>query len=177
MAALIIILTIIQSFSISLGVGASTLAVLNFFAAIADGIIDETERHLMGLVYIVLRVAMVLILISSISLSIISYATEIVSFGYVFALYLTMTVLYANAVLMTLHYMPSTFGPAIQAASWYTLGMLSILATLGLTTFVWWQFALAYVTGISLAVSLINGVMAYLKERHDWGERETSSAS
>ena len=131
----------------------------------------------MGLVYVVLLVAMVLILISSISLSIISYGTDTLPTGYIIALYLTLAVLYSNAVLMTVHYMPSTFGPAIQAASWYTLGMLNIIATLGATSFLWWQFALAYVTGITLAVSLINGVMAYLKERHDWGERETSSAS
>ncbi len=68
MIMIITLATIIQSMAISLGVGSSTLAIINFFVAIADGAIDETERKMMGVVYKVLRVAMVLILITTILL-------------------------------------------------------------------------------------------------------------
>jgi hypothetical protein len=71
METLFIASSIIQSIGISLGVGSSTLAVLNFFHAIADGTISEEERNFMGITYIVLRVAMGIILISSIALMLI----------------------------------------------------------------------------------------------------------
>jgi hypothetical protein len=68
MTAFIVLITILQTFSISLGVGSSTLAIINFFVAIADSKIDETERIMMGVVYTVLKVAMVLILTTTIIL-------------------------------------------------------------------------------------------------------------
>jgi hypothetical protein len=73
--------------------------------------------------------------------------------------------LYANAVLMTKRIMPSTFGPAIQAASWYTLGVLAAIAPLSLTNFTLLQFGLMYAAILLLGISLVNGMMAYLKAR------------
>lgn len=166
---MVFILTLVQSLAISLGVGASTLAVLNFFAALRDGLIDETERNMMGIVYWTLRAAMVLILVTSIPLLALSWATLSVSSGYLFAFFLTVGVLYLNAIGMTFQKVPSTFGPAIQAASWYTLGAIATLATLGVNGFLWWQFVLCYVTAITCLIAIVNGVMAYLKDRHDWG--------
>lgn len=170
MEALAFLLVLTQSLAISLGVGASTVAVINFFAALRDGLIDETERNMMGIVYWILRVAMVLIVITSIPLLMLGWAEVQVLPGYVFAFVLTISVLYLNAIGMTYHRVPSTFGPAIQAASWYTLGVLSTLATLSMQTFLWWQFLLAYITAITCMIAVVNGVMAYLKDRHGWAE-------
>jgi len=61
--------------------------------------------------------------------------------------------------------MPSTFGPALQAGSWYTLGTLAPLQLLGLTDFTLAQFLMAYVTWLILAVGIVNGVMAILKSK------------
>ena len=104
MTTALILLTIIQSFSISLGVGSSTLAIINFFAAIADGVIDETERRMMGIVYVVLRVAMVLILFSSLLLFALQFGTEWIGRISAFeaAYLITLGVLFVNAILMTL---------------------------------------------------------------------------
>lgn len=162
MTLFITIVAILQSFSISLGVGSSTLAIINFFAAIADGTIDPTERRMMGIVYVVLRVAMVSILLTTILL--IAYQsteTDILTLStFAYAQLFALMVLFSNAMLMTARLMPSNFGPAIQAGSWYTLGTLAALVPLGLTSFTFLQFILGFVTWIVLAVSIVNGVMA-----------------
>ena len=156
-----------QFFATSLGVGSSTLAITNFFVAIADGKIDDTERRMMGVVYVVLRVAMVLILLTSailIGLQYLTYGLSPIT-PFIISEILVLFVLYINAILMTMRVMPSTFGPGLQAGSWYTLGTLAALTELGLTQFALWHFVLAYVTWLLLVVAIVNGIMAILKER------------
>lgn len=169
METLFIAASIIQSIGISLGVGSSTLAVLNFFHAIADGTISEEERNFMGITYIVLRVAMGIILISSIALMLIgsSLSGESYFTSYVAAQAILTCVLFVNAFLMTVHIMPSTFGPAIQASSWYSLGFMLALVPHGLVNFNFLAFLFAYATLIFFAISLINAVMAYLKDKRE----------
>ena len=158
---------ILQSLFISLGVGSSTLAIVNFFVAIADGKIDKTERKMMGVVYIALRVAMVGILVTTLGLIslefLVSGAVSLTPFD--IAQLFTLCVLFINATLMTLRLMPSTFGPALQAGSWYTLGALIALRLQGITDFTYVQFFLAYVTWLVLAVGIVNGIMSVLKKR------------
>ena len=172
------VVSIIQSFSVSLGVGSSTLAILNFFGAIADGTIDPTERRMMGIVYKVLRIAMGFILVSSILLLANEYSTiglaNMSAFSVAFLLALMM--LFINAMLMTAHIMPSTFGPSIQAGSWYTLGTLMALKSLGMTDFTFFQFMMGYITWIVLAVAIVNGVMAIMKAKRDSREAEEKEA-
>jgi hypothetical protein len=159
---------VLQSIHISLGVGSSTLAIVNFFAAIADGTIDETERRMMGIVYVVLRIAMVGILITTILL----HAPVVLAQGlagmttFMWAQWLVLAMLYTNAFLMTKRIMPSTFGPGLQAGSWYSLGIIMALALQGVTGYSLLQFALGYVAVLVLAVGSVNGVMAYLKARN-----------
>ena len=169
MSFIVTLMAIIQSFAISLGVGSSTLAILNFFGAIADGTIDATERRMMGIVYVVLRVAMGAILITTLFLII---AEQVNNQGgqlstYAFGQITALAVLFINATLMTLHWMPSTFGPSLQAGSWYTLGTLAALLPLGLTNFSYLHFLMGYLAWIILAVAIVNGVMAYQKSKLD----------
>ena len=169
MTTLYILSYIALSFSISLGVGSSTIAVLNFFRAIADGTIDESERRMMGVTYIILRVAMVAILI---------FFTVQLMYGYLgfsdllygntaaVAVGFLVTVLYTNAILMTYRIMPSTFGPAIQASSWYTLGVVAALVSLRITDYPLAVFFLSYVCALLLFTSAINLEMFRLKHKH-----------
>ncbi len=169
------IVSVLQSMSIALGVGCSTLAIINFFAAIADGVIDETERRMMGVVYVVLRVAMVLILVTTIMLAANEYGAkglENVSV-YTVAQVILLIALYTNAMLMSARIMPSTFGPAIQAGSWYALGFLSAIALVGWLGFSLVQFAFAYVTWLILAVAIVNGVMIIMKNKQMNKEKAT----
>ena len=162
MTTVFTLIAILQGFSISLGTGASTLAIINFFVAIADGGISPDERRMMGVVYIVLRIAMVIILVTTMLLLFRQYG--LMEFGTITTFHLAqifvIVVLFVNATLMTLHVIPSNFGPAIQAGNWYTLGTLAALLPLGITTFTMTQFLLAYVAWIVLAISIVNAVMA-----------------
>jgi hypothetical protein len=165
MDLIITTLTVAQSFSISLGVGASTLAVLNFFAAIADGTISDTERRMMGVVYTVLRVAMVAILLTTLTIIAITEPDLLTLSGYTSATLIIVAVLYGNAILMTTHLIPTTIGPALQASSWYTLGILGAIAPLGYTQYPLWSYLLGYAAVFLLAVAIINGCMAWMKQR------------
>ena len=160
------LVAILQSFSISLGVGSSTLAISTFFVSIADGSISPDERRMMGVVYIVLRVAMVLILVTTLILQATTYAT--VGFlPFNAAQLFLILVLFVNAMLMTAHLVPSNFGPAIQAGSWYTLGVLAALVPLGLTDFTLTHFFMAYVTWVLFVIGLVNAIMAILMARRN----------
>jgi len=167
MTIFISLVAILQTFSISLGVGSSTLAIINFFVAISDGKIDETERKMMGVVYTLLRVAMVAILTTTLGLIALEFVysgvTSLTAFD--IAQLFALSVLFINAVLMTFRIMPSTFGPALQAGSWYTLGALVALKLQGITDFTFIQFFIAYVTWLVLAIGIVNGIMSLLK-RH-----------
>ena len=165
---------IVQSFSISLGVGSSTLAIVNFFVAISDGKIDETERRMMGIVYVVLRIAMILILATTVLLMIFDHLDAGIDMtSLVSAQLIVLIVLFLNATLMTMRKMPSTFGPALQAGSWYTLGTLAALVPLGLTTFTLTEFFLGYITWLILAIAIVNGVMAMLKHQKQKQQAQT----
>ncbi len=167
MESLIMTLNIVQSFAIAIGAGTSTLAVVNFFYAIADGKIDETERNFMGITYVVLRVAMAFILITLILLTILGCLSEGAAFftGYTTAESILVAILFVNSFLMTIRLMPSTFGPAIQASSWYSLAFLQALYTYYQADFSLLVFCFSYLTFLFFAVSLINSIMAYLKDK------------
>lgn len=170
MTIFITLIAILQSFSISLGVGSSTLAITNFFTAIADGTIDETERRMMGIVYVVLRIAMMGILLTMAAMVLLQWqAGTLLLTGPLFAEVLIVTVLFLNAFLMTKRVMPSTIGPGLQAGSWYALGTLKALALQGVTVagpyFV--TFLLAYAAWLVLAVGIVNGIMAILKSKRE----------
>lgn len=155
------IISILQSFSISLGVGASTLAIVSFLVALADGNMEPAERRMLGVIFKVLRIAMVAILIATLLL--IFLGMEVTTF--VTAQLIVIAVLYVNAFLMTKHLMPKTFGPALQAGSWYALGLLAALLPLGLTDFSLLTFALAYAAWLVLAIAIVNGLMGGMKKK------------
>jgi hypothetical protein len=166
MEALIIAIKVVQIISLSLGVGGSTLAIASFFVAIYNGTISTEERQMLGVIYIVLRVAMVLLLVTALLLLIIATqqnSTPIFTTNLI-AYWVLLFVLYINATLMTMHYMPSTFGPAIQASAWYGLGIISALSLLGVI-FTLTHFIICYIAFLVFTIGLVNGIMYILNER------------
>lgn len=164
MQLIIILTTILNSIAISLGVGASTLAIANFFVAIKDGNISPEERSLMGVVYIALRVAMGLILFTTLVLGLYHVSQHGLAdylTPYKEAVWTLLAVLYLNAVLMTKHLISSTFGPAIQASSWYTLGVVTALLPMNLHNFAYWHFLLGYACALTLAIVLVNSLILH----------------
>ncbi len=165
MEIIFVFASILKALGISLGVGCSTVAITSFFAAIADGEISKDERRMLGVVYILLRVAMVTILVSLIILALLGF-TSVFAYHFtpfVVSQWIIVAVLFINAVLMTKHIMPSNIGPAIQAGSWYTLGITMSLIPLGLSSYSLFEFIIGYGAALSLALSIVNGAMGLLK--------------
>lgn len=167
MEMIIILVAILQSIAISLGVGCSTLAIVNYFVAFADGKIDQDERRMMGVVYVMLRIAMVFILLTTVLLALCElfvlgtdYITVVI-----LSTWTLVFMLFFNALLMTKHIMPPTIGPALQASTWYTLGVLMALEQLYLLGFSYLEFFIGYLAAICLGISIVNGTMSYLKNK------------
>ena len=148
-----IILLLIYSTAIAIGVGSSTIAIAGFLTAIADGNFDESERRIMGVVYIVLRVAMVLIVLSSLAVVWLQPGF----FGaFTVPLSVLVAVLYVNAFLMTKHWISGKLGPAIQAGTWYSLGFLTTIYVFGLAAITTTVFLSLYITALVFAVLIVN---------------------
>ena len=166
METLLTVLMIIQAMSISLGVGVSTMAILNFFYAISDGTIDPIERGFMGVTYITLRVAMVIIILAFAGMAVIGQLLygQMYLTGYVLAQFTLIAGLFLNASLMTARIMPSKFGPAIQASCWYALGFILALVPLGYSSFSYPIFISAFIPFTLLMIVLVNLVMKSLQK-------------
>ena len=163
-----IINMLVMSIAVSIGVGCSTVALAQFFSAIKDGEIDPIERRMMGIVYLLLRVAMGAILATLlVQAGIIYYITGNFLFisPFFLALYTTVAVLFINAVGMTMRYMPRQVGPGLQATTWYTIGILTALVPLNLARFTYMEFLLVYVGTVILVVAALNLGVRQLKQR------------
>ncbi len=168
MEIIYIINILVLSIAVSLGVGCSTAAIAQFFVAIKDGEIDASERKMMGVVYFLLRVAMGAILLTLlIQAGIIYQITGDFLFisPYFQALYTAVAVLFVNAIGMSMKYVPSTIGPALQAATWYTIGILTALVSLNLASFTYPEFLLVYLGAVILAIAGLNITVKQLKQR------------
>ncbi|MES2749481.1 MAG: hypothetical protein V4606_03740 [Patescibacteria group bacterium] len=166
MELLIMLAIILQGTGIALGMGGSTLAISNFFVAIADGTIDPGERKMMGVVYVVLKIALALIFVTTGYLILSALSTvDVASVAtYLWAQLLVAFVLLLNSILMTKRIMPSTMGPGIQAGSWYTLGILTTVVGMLDINITMSMFLVWYVTALVVALLVVNGVMKYLKK-------------
>jgi hypothetical protein len=157
MTSIVITAGILQSIFISLGVGSSTLAILNFFSAISDGNIDPTERRMMGIVYFILRVSMVGILFTTVTLlapAIAEGGSQLANVS--IAQLIIIAVLFANSALMTMRKMPAKYGPGIQAGSWYTLGIIAALQLQGMENFAITDFVIGHVLVMLIAIVGVN---------------------
>ena len=158
-----LLVVVAHSSAIGLGVGASTLAITGFLSALGnDGAIDTGERRIMGVVYFSLRVAMALIVLTSL----IVWFIDPDFFGLFTApMWIMVAVLFVNAFLMTKHWITPKLGPAIQAGTWYTLGFLITIYVFGfypITQTLFWSF---YIADLILAVIIVNLCLKYLKWR------------
>ena len=156
------ILVITHSGAITLGVGASTIAIAGFLTAIVDGTFDPSERRIMGVVYISLRVAMITILLMSLGI----FLMRPDFFGeFTLPMWVLVAVLYVNAFLMTKHLISMQVGPALQAGTWYTLGFLLTIYVFNLFPLASWLSFSIFFADVALGVLTVHICMQYAK-RH-----------
>lgn len=163
----LIIVAYVQSLAVSLGVGSSTIAICNYIVAVRDNTIDTSERSIMGVTYTILRVAMAAIVLTLLIQAIAFIPEYGLAYFQPFILFvwLIVAVLFANAVLMTKHFIPRTVGPALQAVSWYTLGTLYFLSTIYATTGSFGTYIVWYGIALLVVSVLLNAVIAFVKRR------------
>ncbi|MEX0652293.1 MAG: hypothetical protein WD153_02425 [Candidatus Paceibacterota bacterium] len=153
-------------FGLTLAVGASTFALIFYYVAIQDGIIDASEKRFMHVVYRVLRVGLVLIIVTELCLALFHYMQD----GFLFFknefLLFTWTVLaviVCNAILMQKHKMPMWLGPALAGGSWYTLALVHAFPPAALSSYT--TLGVYYVTFVALMVVALKIIkMVYSKK-------------
>ncbi len=114
-----LVLTIGQT----LGVGASTFALIFYLMATQDGVIDASERRFMGAVYVVLRIGMVLITLALLGRLFVGILLDSVGIMQ----WILLGIITLNAVLMSMRKMPMRFGPVLAGGSWYSFFLVSAL--------------------------------------------------
>ena len=146
---------------ITLAVGSSTFALAFYFAAIADGAIDPSERRFMHLVYFVLRIGMVITILSQLVL-LGFFLSRGGAFGALDAAFwfewTLLLIIIANAILMQVRVMPMWLGPALAGGSWYSFFTAHVLSDLSVTA--------SYLTcfgGYALFVIFLVALFAFLK--------------
>lgn len=106
---------------VTLGVGASTFALTFYVAALRDGVMDDSEKRFMHIVYAMLRIGMSLIAVTLIVAYFLGFP-QTPAYLMQWTLLIVITV---NAILMTVHLMPMRFGPILAGGSWYGLFLVS----------------------------------------------------
>lgn len=145
--------------AVALGVGSSSLAIVSFLVALKDKNIDPSERRMLGVIYWTLRWAMLSIGALLLVFTFL-FPTEISSLWYVWAM---LGVLICNAILMTKHWISFRLGPALQAATWYTVGFIMSIELFSLISLTPTAFLTLYVVDIMIAVALVNGLLKFTK--------------
>jgi len=178
MLALYSILAAFGAVALSLGVGASTFALVFHFMGMRGSAARSEGKPYQRVVYIVLRIAMAVILLVEIG-KVILYIQNGLTLEDARAahtllfLWTLIVVLYGNALLMTLHLMPMRVGPAIQAASWYALGVLTALPVV---TFTYLPLMLSYLGGI-VALAVVIELITQKIMRSARAETKTTAAT
>lgn len=156
------LIVLIYASTIALGVGSSTLAIGSFLVARSDGTIDPSERRLLGVIYLALRVAMVLILLTVLYITLVTPDVLAGQAGHIFTL---IAVLYINALVMTFLKRGMRILPAVQAGTWYTLGFVVNMSTFSLFDLTTPNFILLYAIDIIVFIVIVQAWMAYYKRR------------
>jgi hypothetical protein len=147
--------------AVALGVGASSLAISSFLVALNDGSIDQSERRMLKVIYWALRSAMVMIPLTVLVVTTLKPGIlAVLPF-----IWIIIIILYLNALQMTFHWIKGIFGPALQAASWYTLGFLLSIELFDLAPLTWTLFVLLYLADIAFFYLLVKVVRAWQTRR------------
>ena len=143
---------ILNASAINLGVGSSTLAITSFLVALNDKTIDASERRMLGVIYILLRIAMVMILLTTLF---IVWQRPTLFGNLTQFLYILIAILYINAFCMTKHWISMKIGPALQAATWYTLGFIVSIHMFALYIITIPNFIMLYLIDIVIALAVL----------------------
>lgn len=128
---------------LTFGVGSSTFALIFFISALKDGVIDDSEKRLMHIVYTVLRIGMGILILTIL----IKIATAVLPLSQTLMVQaFLMFVIVLNAILMTYKVMSMKFGPIIAGGSWYSLFFVTQLTPAGMKMLVLFEYYVLFLT-------------------------------
>ena len=124
-----LILYCAQQLGIALGLGAQTIMLVAYVAAMRDGSIDDTEERFLKATRTTLWVSLALIALSGIAITTLhvlaGQGLTVLTPAYLFKLLLIVVVIVLTALLHTL---PETFAEGLLGGTWYALFVVHILA-------------------------------------------------
>lgn len=129
MEYIFIAIPLLHQMGVTLGIGASTFALIFYIQAMQDGSVDAVERRVLRTVIAVMRIGMALIIGVLLFTGGYYYLNNIPILRDTLFIVesMLMTIIVANALLMNARLMPMWIGPAIAGGTWYSLFLLHTL--------------------------------------------------
>lgn len=106
---------------LTFGVGASTFALIFYVQALQDTVIDKSEKRFLHTVFVVLRIGIALLVGSLLCAAL--FGQQLTP-GTPYNAWFLLSIIVANAVLMSRHIIPMRFGPVLAGGSWYSLFLI-----------------------------------------------------
>ncbi len=131
MQDLAFLLFYLQQFGVALGLGASTIALIFYFASSADGIIESSERRFVHAAEAVLRIALFLIIVTGFTITIahiLAEETATVSLPSFVFKWVLIGVIITCGRLVAWKMISRSVGGALGGATWYALFTLHTIA-------------------------------------------------
>ena len=160
--------SLINHVGIVYGVGASTFAIIFYFKALEDGVLDASEKNFMHAVYFVIRIGMFILVISEVVMLILAFHAGPAGIPYLqsstlwFRL-MILGIINANAILMEKRYMPMWLGPALAGGSWYSYFFIDLFKP---TYFSFGILLLLYIAFVILFIYFLKAVKrVYLEKK------------
>ena len=158
------ILSILREIGLTLAVGSSTFAIIFYFKAISDNVIDETERSFLHIVYFVLRIGLIILVITEAAAAVFHIGDAAYFVDPDFLMRITLlSIIILNAALMQAHLMPMWLGPSLAGGSWYSFFALSVFTPTGLPYAMLFAAYLAFVGVFIIGLHIIESLV---RKRH-----------
>jgi FtsH-binding integral membrane protein len=160
------LLSIFNHIGLVYGVGSSTFAIIFFFKALEDGVIDASEKNFMHAVYFVMRLGMIILVITEVIMLLIAFNTDNSAYLNSSTLWMRLLILVfinINAVLMHKKIMPMSFGPALAGGSWYSYMAIALFKPTYLPFISIFLFYIAFILAVSLFLKALKRV--YLEKK------------
>lgn len=155
------ILVIMHIIGTVLGVGAATFAEILYARFNSDDIINNEERKVLSVTYMVMRTGLFLLVISGFAFLLYFRLTEDVTTLMSPSFWAKMTViavLVGNALLLQARMMPFAIGTALSLTSWYTALVLGV--ALDKTTATYFEILMYYAIAIVLVAICLRWIRA-----------------
>jgi hypothetical protein len=123
------LLSILNFVGLVYGVGAATFAMIFYFKALEDGVLDTSEKNFMHSVYFILRIAMTIVILSELIIIIVSWYSGSTEYFFSSTLWfrvILLMVINSSAIFMDNRLLPMWIGVVSIAVTWYAYFLMMI---------------------------------------------------